>query len=65
MTDIGYDLNDGDIEKMISILKVLDEANANARTAIDFLLYIKKSARTLDPQRLEEFYGQFKSSSKS
>lgn len=60
MTNIGYDLNEEDIEQMIRILAVIDTTNANADTAINFLVYIKKNSRAADPDKLEEFYDQFK-----
>ena len=61
MSDIGYDLNEDDIERMIGILKILDQSNANADTAISFLVYMKKNARDADPDKLEEFYSEFRS----
>lgn len=56
MTDIGYDLNDDDIEKMVAILDVLDKPNANSQTAIDFLIYLKKNLRSRTADDIEEYY---------
>ncbi|MBI3889798.1 hypothetical protein HY312_04495 [Candidatus Saccharibacteria bacterium] len=63
MSDIGYDINKEDIERTVRILGILDPSNANANTAINFLVYLKKNSRNADPDKLELFYDQFKKAS--
>lgn len=65
MTDqIGYDLNEQDIDGVIRFLKVYDPENATPEVAIDFLTYMKLNLRKTigenDPEKLTELYEQFK-----
>lgn len=64
MSDIGYDLNEKDIDGVIRFLKITDPENATPETAIDFLKYLKINLRSnlaeTSPDELENLYQQFK-----
>lgn len=62
MSDVGYDLNEDDIERMIGVLDVLDKPNANADTAIKFLVYMKQNFRNFDARTLDKMYAEFSNS---
>ena len=56
---IGYDINESDIEKVIDALKVLDPENATPEFAIDYLVFLKTNLREHgDEASLEELKAQ-------
>lgn len=61
--DIGYELNERDIEGVINYLKVIDPDNATPEQAIDFLVFNKKLLREgfaeLSPDQLDDIYKKF------
>jgi len=64
MSDIGYDLNEKDIDGVIRFLKTADAENATPETAINFLTYMKVNLRSslaeISPDDLDNLYEQFK-----
>lgn len=64
VTDIGYDLNEKDIDGVIRFLKIVDAENATPEVAVSFLAYMKVNLRSslaeTSPDNLENLYEQFK-----
>jgi len=56
---IGYDINESDIEKVVDALKVLDPENATPEFAMDYLAFLKANLREHgDETSLEDLKAQ-------
>lgn len=44
-SQIGYDINERDIEQVIAALRVLDPESATPEFAIDYLIFLKSNLR--------------------
>ena len=63
---VGYDINEKDIDAVIRFLKINDSDNATPERAIDFLAYLKSNlrdnAQTDLGEKLLDLYKNFKDS---